>query len=221
MTDRHQLRGLPQIPLTDLARPIDRPLMRAQLQEDRTDLAQIVINDRLAAIKPQRLDLLPHPHARQLRVVLQQPVDLVLERIQLRRPLRHPENRRVGRPQRRPNRVPRQPRPAHQLLDRHAANEMLPAQFGPALHVQHAFLPASINKTEPGSPSPRTPPPPPPGGSNLNRRRGVSLSPAPTSGPASALMRGCHDLPARGNVWAGWLLRQRLSPSTSVMRRWF
>ena len=149
MTDGHRRRGLPQIPLADLARPIDRPLMRAQPQEHRADLAQVVINDRLAAIEPQRLDLLPHPHARELRVVLQQPVDLVLGRIQLRRPLRHPELSRLLGPQRRPDRVSRQPRPADQLLDRHTANQMLPAKLSPLLHVQHAFLPASINNTEP------------------------------------------------------------------------
>ena len=33
---------------------------------------------------------------------------------------------------------------AHELLDRHPTDEMLPAQLGSALHVQHPFLPASI-----------------------------------------------------------------------------
>lgn len=49
---------------------LDRALMRAQLQKDRPDLAQVVSHERLAAIEPQRLDLLPQLHARELRVVL-------------------------------------------------------------------------------------------------------------------------------------------------------
>src|ERR1700684_2929178 len=44
------------------------------------------------------------------------------------------------------------------------ANEMLPAQLGPLLHVQHAPSPGLDNTIEPGSPTPRTPPPPPEGG---------------------------------------------------------
>jgi hypothetical protein len=205
VTDRHRQRRLPQIPLTDLARPIHRPLMRAQLHEDRADLAQIVIHDRLAAIKPQRLDLLTHPHTRELRIVLQQPVDLVLERIQLRRPLRNPEHRRIVRPQR-PHRVPRQPSPAHQLLDRHATNEMLSPQLRPALHVQHTFLPASINMTEPGSRSPRTPPP------------------TSTGGVKSQPAKGGQSLTGADSQWRTWWRcswtrpreRPSLDPSTEV-----
>ena len=53
MPDRDMLGGLPQIPLADLPRPIDRPLERAPRQEQRPHLAQIVIHDRLAAIKAQ------------------------------------------------------------------------------------------------------------------------------------------------------------------------
>ena len=182
MTDRHRHRRLPQIPLADLARPIDRPLMRAQLHEHRADLAQVVIHDRLAAIEPQRLDLLPHPHPREPRVVLQQPVDLVLERIQLRRPHRHPEHRRLSRPQRRPDRVPRQPGPAHQLLDRQRRARNAPGEVRPSA-PRPARLPPGLDQQDrarlndhPGRLRPH-----PQVGSNLNRRRGVSLSPAPTA----------------------------------------
>jgi hypothetical protein len=101
------------------------------------------------------------------------------------RPLRDRERSRHIRPQRRPDRVPRQPRAPDQLLDRNAPHEMLPPQLRPALHVQHAFLPASINTTEPGSRSPRTPPPTVP--------RGVKSQPAKggqfLTGADSA---GCH-----------------------------
>ena len=122
--------------------------MRPELQEHGPDLAQVIVDDRLAAIEPQRLDLLPDSHPRQLRVVLQQPVDLVLERVELRRPLRTLERRRQIRPQRPLDRVPRQPRPAHQLLDRHPAHEMLPPQLRPPLHVKHASSWPSINTNE-------------------------------------------------------------------------
>ena len=56
---------------------------------------------------------------------------------------------------------------------------MLPPQLGPPLHVQHAFLPASINTTEPGSPSPRTPPPPS-RGVKSQPAKGGQFPPAPT-----------------------------------------
>ena len=53
--------------------------MRPPPQKQRPDLTQLVIRDRLAAVEPQRLDLLTHTHARKLRIVLEQPVDLILD----------------------------------------------------------------------------------------------------------------------------------------------
>jgi hypothetical protein len=72
--------------------------------------------------------------------------------------------------------------PARELLDRHATDEMLPAQFGPALHVQHPFLPASISVdqarlgTSPDADASR--------GCIFNRQKGVSIQAAPTDGYA-------------------------------------
>jgi hypothetical protein len=84
VTDRDLVLGLPEVKLADLPRPIDGPLKRPRWRrEQRPHLAQVVIDDRLAAIKPQRRDQLPDALARQLRIGLQQPVDLVLERIEL------------------------------------------------------------------------------------------------------------------------------------------
>jgi hypothetical protein len=74
---------LPEIKLADLTRPIDRPLKRPWPHEQRPDLTQIVIDDRLAAIEPQRLDQLPDPLPRHRRILPEQPVDLVLKRIEL------------------------------------------------------------------------------------------------------------------------------------------
>src|SRR6202007_1022832 len=88
---------LPQVPLADLAGAIDGALKGALGQKQRAHLAQVVIDDRLAADKAERLDQLPDPDARQLRVLAKQPVDLLLERIELGRSLRAAEaRRRIG-----------------------------------------------------------------------------------------------------------------------------
>ena len=85
--DRDLAARLPEIELADLARPIDRALKRPRRRrEQRPHLAQVVIDDRLAAIEAQRRDQLPDPLTRQRRIAVEQPMDLVLERIELRRP---------------------------------------------------------------------------------------------------------------------------------------
>jgi hypothetical protein len=96
VADRDRAAGLPQIPLTHLTRAIDRPLMRPLPFEQRPHLTQIVIQDRLAAVEPERLDQLADADPRQLRILLQQPTDLVPKRLQLRRPLRNTKRRRLG-----------------------------------------------------------------------------------------------------------------------------
>ena len=171
---------LPEVELADLARPIDRPLIGPRRRKQRPHLAQIVIDDRLAALEPERRDQLPHPLPRHLRILLEQPMDLVLERIQLRPRRRAPIPRRRRRPQRRPDRVAAQPGPPRQLLDRDAADEVLATQLGPLLHADQPLPPLARPQTEPGSPSPRTPPPRARRGSIFDRRRGVSFHPAPT-----------------------------------------
>jgi len=136
------------------------------------------------AAGPQRLDLLANTHTAQHRIVLQQPVDLVLERIKLRRPLRTPEHRRLIGPQRRPNRVTRQPRPPDQLLNPNTAHEMLTAQLSPPLHVQHASSWPSNTTTRPGSLSPRTPPPTSKGVNSQPAKGGQFLTGADNRNPA-------------------------------------
>src|SRR4051812_29805837 len=88
MTDRDLGPGLPEIELTDLPRPIDSPLIGARIDEERPDLADVVIDDRLAAAEPQRSDQLADALPRQPRVTAQQLVDLILKRIELRARLR-------------------------------------------------------------------------------------------------------------------------------------
>jgi hypothetical protein len=53
-------------------------------REQRPDLAQVVIKDRLAAVPAQRLEDLADPDARQIAVLAKQSRDLRLERIDLR-----------------------------------------------------------------------------------------------------------------------------------------
>jgi hypothetical protein len=79
MPDPQFAHRLPDVELDDLARPIDRPLKGPRRrQEQRPHLAQIVINDRLASRAAQRRQQLAHAHPRQLGVLAQQPVDLIL-----------------------------------------------------------------------------------------------------------------------------------------------
>ena len=61
MTDRDQLPRLPQIALHQLARPIDRPLEPPRPQGPRPDLADEVVEHRLAALITQLACHLPQP----------------------------------------------------------------------------------------------------------------------------------------------------------------
>jgi hypothetical protein len=84
VTDGNLLLGLPDIELADLPRPIHGALERPRpRREQRAHLAKVVIDDRLAARKAQRRDQFPDALARQLRISLQQPMDLILERVEL------------------------------------------------------------------------------------------------------------------------------------------
>ena len=58
VTDRDLVLRFPHVELADLTGPIDRALKRALIDEERPDLAQIVINDRLATHVAQRRDQL-------------------------------------------------------------------------------------------------------------------------------------------------------------------
>ncbi len=101
------------------------------------------------------------PDAAELLIAAQQLVDLFLERVELRRALGAAKpGRRIG-PQGGPHRIARETRAPGELLDRHAAHEVLSPQLGPAFHVQHSLSPGLGDTTEPGSSDPRTPSPPP------------------------------------------------------------
>jgi hypothetical protein len=61
---------LPQIELTDLTRPIDPALKGPRWPKQRAHVAQIVIDDRLAARKSQRQDQLADPLPQERRIIL-------------------------------------------------------------------------------------------------------------------------------------------------------
>ena len=152
------------------------------------------VSPRVSAVEPERLDQLAHPDAGQLRIGTTQPVDLVLERIQLRARRRAPITRLLARTQRRAHRVVRQARPARQFLDRDIADEVLAPQLGLPLHVQHPSLPASVATTKPASTASRSLRQRP-RGSNFNRRNGVSFQSAPTARRISRLFSVRHAAP--------------------------
>jgi hypothetical protein len=52
---------------------MDRALMRPRPDEQPAHLAQVVVDDRLAAVEPQQLDQLPDTDTGQPRITLQQP----------------------------------------------------------------------------------------------------------------------------------------------------
>ncbi len=152
---------------TGRPRPAGRPCAEtssARRREQRPDLAQVVIDDRLARPAAQRLQQLADPDAGQLRVLAQQPVDLVLKRLQ-HAPARRPRiARRPLAPQRPPDRVAREPRRSRELLDRLPSDEMLASQLSPLLHLDHPSSRPSRRRQRRDSAPPRTTPPPAQGG---------------------------------------------------------
>jgi hypothetical protein len=108
-------------------------------------------------------------------------VDLVHERLELRRLRRALITRRPIRAQRTPDRVAIDSITPRQLLDRHPANEMLAPQLGPPLHLQHTPSPG-LDRSRPSQaqhPRGRLRPAPQ-RGCIFSRRRRVSFPPAPT-----------------------------------------
>src|SRR5215207_5456390 len=178
--DRHLGLRLPKIELADLARAIDRPLKRPRRRREQwPHLAQIVIDDRLAALEPELGDQLADALARQPRISLEQPMDLVLKRIKLRTRRRPRIARRLIAPKRAADRLPVQPGPAMNLADRQAAHEVQPPHLRPLLHSDHLGPPelALRKRTQAPRTTGRS------SGPLCNRRRWPSFHPAPTTKP--------------------------------------
>ena len=90
-------------------------------QPVRTHLAQVCVEDGLVTHVSERRDELADAHVGQARVLLEQTMDLVLERVELGGQRRALVLRRLGRAQRFADRRAVQTGPPMQLLDRPAA----------------------------------------------------------------------------------------------------
>jgi hypothetical protein len=177
MTDRHLELGLPDVELADLARPIDRALRRPRRAKQRPHLAQVVIEDRLAAVPAQQLKQLTDPHTRQITVLAKQPRDLGLEWIDLRATPLTRVLRRLVAGDRSPDRLAMQPRPAADLSDRQPAHEPQAPDLRPLLHPDHPRPPRLALRGQAQGPKTTGQQS---GGPDFNRRRWSSLHPAPT-----------------------------------------
>src|SRR5207248_8774249 len=126
VTDRDQPTRLPQIALHQLPRPIDRALERARYEEPRTDLPDVVIEDRLAARIAKLGRHLPQPQRLDRRIGPQLIANPLLERIEPRRNRRAPIPRRHLAGQRAADRSAMQTRPATDLPNRQPLDPMHP-----------------------------------------------------------------------------------------------
>ena len=128
--------------------------------------------------------------------------------------------RLVRRPQRRPDRVARQPRPADQLLDRDAAHKVLPARLGPLLHIDQPLHRPRLD--HPDRARIRIHPDASARGVRFQPAEGVSFHPAPTHADP---VHGSGGRPSAVN-WGGgsawrepgtWRRRRRSSRSPRAL----
>lgn len=180
MTDRDWSCGLPQIPLADLPRPIDSPLICPCALEQWAHLPQVVIDDRLPAIEPKRPDQLTNPHPRQRWVPAQQLMDLSLNGSSFdgRSGQRNPG----GASERNTERIVLRAKPVRRTnsLIETPRTKCSRRSSAHCSKSSTLLLPVSTTQSSQAHQHPgrlRQHP----RGSNLNRRRGVSLPPAPTA----------------------------------------
>jgi hypothetical protein len=96
VADRDRRRRLPEVELADLARAVEGALEGpGRRREQRTDLTQVLIEDRPAAREALLDDQLADTRGRQARIQAQQPVDLLLMGLELGWPRRTAVARRV------------------------------------------------------------------------------------------------------------------------------
>src|SRR4051794_11757924 len=169
MPDPNRLARLPQIALHQLARAIDRALKGATDEEPGSDLAHVVIEDRLAARIAKLGRHLPQAKRLDRRIRTQLLTDPVAKRVKLRR-RRQPRipRRRLGR-HRPPNRLAMKPRPPADLPDRQPLDPVHAPDLRPLLHPDH---------TPPPRPSQCSSEGPNPAGHTRPRARRVTFRPA-------------------------------------------
>ena len=145
MADRDLLARLPEVELADLPGPVDGALVGAPGSEARAHLAQVVVEDRLAAFEAELRDQLADAGAGHAVVALQQALDLLLEGVEFGGRLRSAVGRRVLRRQGAPDGFPMQAGAPADLPNRDAVDEVQPPDLRPVLHVDHPLLLASIS----------------------------------------------------------------------------
>ena len=116
MADGDLLARLEEVELAELGRVVDRALVGAPRRVERAQLAHVVVEDRLAARIALLLDQLADPLGRDPRVLLQQALDLLAERVELRRPGRARIVRRLARLERAADRLAVKARAAVDLV---------------------------------------------------------------------------------------------------------
>src|SRR5215207_4481381 len=190
VADRDRAARLPEVELTDLARPIEGALEGPRGRgEQRAHLAQVVVEDRLAAAIADLGDQLAHPHARKARLGPEQAVDLLLVGLELSRPGRPLVAGRLIGAQCPTHRGPREPEPPGDLADPYPRHEVHAADLGPLLHPDHVLPPALADLAWGGFAPKARRPWPAQGGSVFNRWGWVRIQPVPTT-PVSSRLRG-------------------------------
>ena len=137
VADRDRTGWLPEVELAELARAVDRALVSARSQMKRPHLAQVVVDDRLRALEADRLELLADDDARQFRILAEQAIDLVLERVELRALRRPLVARRLIALRGTPDRLAVEARAAVDLVNRQPSHEAQPPHLRPLLHSDH------------------------------------------------------------------------------------
>ena len=134
--DRDDLAREPQVALHDLTGGIGGPVGRIGRAVQRPELGDLGPQHRRRKLPPHPLGDHRRRHVRELG---EQLPDRREEHIDLR-PTRRPGiPRRLIRGQRRPHRVPGQPQPASDRLDRQTLRPMQPADLCPIFHVDHSL----------------------------------------------------------------------------------
>ncbi len=180
VADGDLLARLPEVELADLPGPVDGALVGAPGGKARADLAQVVVEDRLAALITELGEQLADAGAGDAVVRAQKALDLLLEGVELGGRLRPVVGRWALRRQGAADRFPVQTGAAADLPDRDAVDEVHPPDLRPVLHVDHLLLLASISSIGRASRPGRMAPALRQGGSVFDRRRWSSFQAAPT-----------------------------------------
>jgi hypothetical protein len=142
VADRDLGLRLPEVELADLAGAVDGPLVGPRRTEDGAQLADVVIEDRLAAgIALLAADPLTDHRRGDLGVGAQELVDARLMGVELRRARRAAVDRWALAAKRAADRVSVTARAPCDLADRQPVDLVHPPDLGPLAHVQHCLPP--------------------------------------------------------------------------------